>query len=205
MKEVVFESTPAYLSEFRYQNGGVPQGIFDQVMGDTSDINKVTRIVPGLSGETMLSYTLASDRVSITDAKNSSFHFLANVNDEGELLLRINRKGYQGEPHKKHPDIYPQGLLEETIRYFDRIGMYVGAIKGRWKNHDNVGVEELTDNYDKYREYLDALPHLPTDEDKIDAALSTWTGKQAQRLGFTRKVIVRNAPYGVEVTFLRGE
>ena len=70
--------------------------------------------------------------------------------------------------------------LSKCGKYYDIKNPSYKGIKGRWEGANPNYVDEMSDNFKAYR---DAIAANKTPE---QAAFETWTGKQAQKQGFTK-------------------
>lgn len=126
---------------------------------------------------------IEDDTISIVDSNDQNYRFVAFRNSAGKLTFEVRNKGWGNQ---KHPLIYPGRLLEESINYFDNQGFPVEKIEGHWQ-----GEGELTDNYNQFHQTFRAT------NDQQEAARQTWTGRQAQKLGFEVESIKQGEELGI--------
>lgn len=101
------------------------------------------------------------------------------------LMLGIcNRNTLSNNPDVRHPDLFPARLLDRTVQYFERDVLQevpLRYLEGHWPTDNPF----LADNTGQYLAYKAALGvERLTPEQRAVAARTTWTGKQAIRLGF---------------------
>lgn len=179
--------------------GGIPESVFNIEARQSIHGN-----VKGISGRTSMFYKMSPTRVyfSADEDPNRRICFSASV-EWRRLVVYTRNRGYDGDPKKLYPDIYPRKLLTRAFQHFERWGVDIEFMEGNWVN------EPPSDNFDVYKAHLDSLERGASDEDKKAAAFNTWTGQRALEFGF--KQIARideieetdKDPGGVIVLFQR--
>lgn len=175
--------------EIPQNRGGIPEEIF-KAGGFAGEIT-------GLSGKEKLFCVVNPVYINIEDSNDDNLAFQASIED-GTLSLDVNNKIAQGSS-LKHPDIYPSRLLEQTFKYFTEQGQKIERIKGLWGSGKDLSsgeqVMDPSDNYIQYMAYLSKFePEEITEEIKREAALQTWTGKQAQKYGYSEVASIKVQP-----------
>lgn len=156
------------------KTGGIDAAIFD------AQIPEKTGVTIGLSGG-LFNYETTRNEVKI-EAPDETAVFNAGVED-GSLSFYIDNRALDGS---KHPDIYAKGLVDASMGYFGEQGVEITAFNADWKQ---PGDEDRRHNWEQYTAYLDAVTARQgdlTDQDREDAARSTWSYSAiAQPYGFT--------------------
>lgn len=173
--------------------GGIPERIFHPGFHET---------ITTASGKEMncdvttTKIDISSD-ILLSSLEDSFVRFKAELSEDNLLHLTINSKGMRNG--NRHPDIYAKKLLMRTLRYFESLGRTIDGIQALW-----TGLQYQRDNFDQYYAYLSRFQNQQiTEEMKIEAAKSTWTGRVTTSLGFTEiRVNDRNSGE-ISTTFRR--
>lgn len=158
-------------------------------------------VLPWNEREETVHITLRPDFILIRDLVTNDVRFIMTSHDFGNLKAEYgmdmsNDLALGIEPNDRimqaaiysmdgvqhHPYIYASVFLQEGFRFFQSHHHQAGFL-GVWLND---GVNETN-----YRQFMTALHDLPEDAARDPrfrekAAWSTWTGRQAAKMGFTR-------------------
>lgn len=111
-------------------------------------------------------------------ALDESVHQLEVTVHDGYLSFDVFTKGYNGDPEARHPDLFAKDFIQQALTIFRQRGFEVRGLHSNWLNFSQHASEDIA-RYDA---------HVKAGWSQHDAALQTWCGQLAQRLGFTRVV-----------------
>lgn len=154
-------------------NGINPQVFTENEISQTKGLN---------SGRDLIT-NIQPDLISITDAKDDRLQFEAKVRKE-TLVVTVKTRGYEGDPDKKHPDLFASQLVKKSLQFFELKGHSIAKWKDIWSKSG-----DLSDNWDQFEAYLQShrvAGQEITQQQLRDAAQHTWTGHLAQELGFSQ-------------------
>lgn len=148
-------------------DGGVPKNIFGG--------ERTNGFIKGRSGNPLY-VDISKSVVRIWDMIWNC-HFIASV-ESGVLSIDVWTKGYKGA-NQKHPDLYFNELLIQSMERFEREKVEINAVACDWEND-----WEAARTSDLYWEFMSGIGDEPTRDEMVQAAKNTSAGKVLAKFGF---------------------
>jgi hypothetical protein len=181
------------MTSFPERTRGIPDEIF---------ILEKHQVVPGLSGESQIDCQFRLHEVKLRDVKDPNLHINATVT--GDTLEMGVRTQYRTRDRLiKHPDLSPASVVvRQVFDFFQRYGVPLSVWRARWIAPYLPGGLFPSKNFEQYHTNIKKFGSHPTHEEKVQAALATWTGEQAVVHGFSCVAAVEDDdPGDIRVTF----
>lgn len=131
------------------------------------------------------------DNYEIVDVENDAFH-INGVERGGSLHFVVKTRLPDGTRSK---NLRAAEELGRMVEFFEKEGKPIERICGEWSDMDS----SLGDNLNEMNRLLLANPNLSIE----DAALGTWTGKQAQKLGYAYPDVIKPQGDRGHYTFIK--
>lgn len=138
-------------------------------------VDQVRKIITGGSGRELL-FEASPDEVLLRDTESDiDYWMFAKVDDSRnvtfDLHTRKNGRGFRllYQPFEIHPDFFANKFVGACINHFEQTGG-VNGLRGKWYSK-SVNFKQFMDSYE-------------VNQDKVKAALSTWSGKTYSNFGF---------------------
>lgn len=164
--------------DFLYASPSEPMEILEPLFAQEQSCT----VVPMPSGRNLL-VTIKDEEVSVSDEEYwDDYVFIARLwkgafGSKNAVSFHIDTHGKSRKFSRRHPDLYAARLMSRSIDFFENgthLGKPLDRIWAQWapKGH-------LSDNYVQFTANL--AKGMSTEV----AAINTWTGIQAAKLGFT--------------------
>ncbi|WP_344931079.1 hypothetical protein, partial [Aquimarina addita] len=88
-------------------------------------------------------------------------------------------------------------VFDDAIKYYDAKNLPYKGIRGRWEGADPKYTDGISDNFKAYKEARKA------NKTETEAAFETWTGKQANKAGFTKATVTTDDDILILVEFIK--
>lgn len=129
-------------------------------------VNKYSQLAVMTKSDKLVNITSTPHFVGIFDEQDSYYQMSVWLWSQS-LSFEIRTKKNSAE---RHPDFYAGIFFRWAIEHFNKIKVPFNNIKGIWYTTS-----------DNYREFMQTYHET---EDKVQAALSTWTGRMSVLNGF---------------------
>lgn len=182
------ENTGEFLAGFENRqahfipNTGIPAEMFE--------ITKQWKEMHGKSGR-MLQCAAAKEGILLRDKEFPDIRVQAMMMEPNEVYTVVDTK-FRDEERTRHPDFNAKILLPIVVKFLEDQGNRITAFRSHW-----VSTGMRSTNYFQFKEALiesgipiDGLSEISKDDPRwklvSDAALSTWSGRMVQGMGFNQ-------------------